>query len=140
MFSKNGTDENSGFQGKSKFQAGEKTFGNLNKFLADKEEKKYDVGFQISTTTTEDNKMKTAAEAQVKSDYHLIENSCADTPSMALKAVGKASGTSQKTIKDKENNEYNQSLGNSIPKGRYSDIKKGNNGGQELDLNKMRTQ
>ncbi len=144
LYSKNGTDENSGFQGKSEYQAGEEknTFKTLNDFISNTKplQIKYDVGFQISTTTDEDNKMKTAAEAQVKSDYHLIHNSCADTPSNALKAVGKASGISTKTIRDKERNEYIQSLGNRIPKGRYSDIKKGNTGGQELDLNKMRNQ
>jgi len=83
--------------------------------------------------------MKTAASQQVKREYSLTDDSCADTASESLKSVGKASGTSTE-IRYHQYGPYKATKKNPIPKGRYQDIKKGNKDGKELDLNKMRNQ
>jgi RHS repeat-associated protein len=141
LYSKNGA-KNGFIFGNSKYQAGEKKYGNLKDFLIDKNKLqiRYDLGFQIPTTTDQDEKMKKAAFYQAKSYYHLLSNSCADVPSDALNAVNKAAGTSVGVAKDKDGNEYPRKEGNSIPNDRYEDIKQGNPDGKELNLNELRKQ
>ena len=138
LYSKNGA-KNGFIFGESKYQAGEKenTFETFKAFLNDKRDQqiRYDVGFQIKTTTEQDDKMKKAASNQAKSYYNLFSNSCADVPSDALNAAGKASGTSMETVKDKDGNEIIRKTGNPIPNERFEDIIQGNPEGIGLNLN-----
>jgi len=141
LYSKNGA-TNGGPFGPSTYQAGEvkNSYDNFDNFLSDERanQTRYDVGFYIKTTPKQDQIMRTAAEAQVKSDYDLTRNSCADTPSVALLRIGRASGIGETKRIDKEKNEYILRLGNVIPNFRYDDIKSGNKDGTEINLNILR--
>ncbi len=77
--------------------------------------------------------------SQIESYYSVDSNSCADTPSEALKAVNKASGTkTQELFSNKEGAYHKVIKKNPIPHFRYRDIQRGNPNGYEYDLNRMR--
>ena len=57
---------------------------------------------------------------------------------MKTNAIGKSSGTSEVTRKDKDGNTYKSKSNNVIPKFRYKDIIKGNPDGKKIKINKIR--
>ena len=131
LFSKNGTTENMGFSGASNahpenhiFYASINDFANSATNLKNGKQY-YTKAFIISTNEDQDLQMKQAVAKQVFADYHLFANSCADTPSAALEAIGLDGG----------NRDYPCiSVGQKPfePKYRHPQIMKNNPGGSDI--------
>ena len=114
LWSKNGTDENSGIKGDSVddegkdkdekaagvyesvedfFDSGENKNGMGTDNAEKSESKKYTTGFMITSTPEEDKAARDAAGREIDKSYSLIGANCATMVQDALTAAGKDSGT-----------------------------------------------
>jgi len=113
-------------------EAGQKHFNSLAEFEASPENKKdgpYSKGYEIKTDEATDKKMEAAAAASVKSDYMVLDKSCIDVASDALKAGGKDPGYSGNSFFGIQNHYLTP-----IPNVRFNNIMMRNYGGTVLWL------
>ncbi|MBQ1932221.1 MAG: hypothetical protein II360_01850 [Muribaculaceae bacterium] len=109
LWSKNGTDENSGIKGnsinqdgKDKDDCGTGTYDSIEEFMVGKDNQKednsgsmkYTKGYKIKSSSEEDNAAKNQAKIELDKDYNLIGANCAVMVQKALEAAGKDPGLS----------------------------------------------
>ncbi|MDP3558338.1 MAG: RHS repeat-associated core domain-containing protein [Bacteroidota bacterium] len=135
LYSKNGTLSSGGSSGRSDknpqinvpFET-LKEFGNTENFT-EQGDIEYTSAFRITTDKATDEKMKRAAAKSVGSDYDVLNSSCIDVCSDALKAGGLDEGYKEvTTVNDPDFGSGTIKAKSRIPNERYEEIKNNNTG------------
>jgi RHS repeat-associated protein len=110
-----------------------KTFDTLDDAFNDGTVQGYEKGYRIETTAEEDAKMLDVAKEDVKTDYNVLTNNCADTCSKALESVDKDGGTSISERTGASNGKPAE------PNARYREIVENNPGGTNVKVSERKT-
>jgi RHS repeat-associated protein len=127
-YSKNGTKEHKGAYGPSdKNPVKGKYFASVKDFLASDDNKdkdgSYTMGYEVKADDATDAKMEAAAAAAVSSDYYVLDQSCIDVASDALRAGKFDPGYSNNSFLGIKNTYLTP-----IPNVRFNNIRVNNNG------------
>lgn len=128
LWSKNGSNQNSGFKGESVIGTGEDldqlgvgNFDTIEDFFrsdlneSDSSDKiKYTKGYIIQTTTENDDVARNAVKSEIDKEYNLFISNCATAVQKALESIGKDPGITRNGILDDPNINKNTIIPNHI--------------------------